>query len=154
MQGGRSAHALDSINEDEAWKCRENRMALAIQIGTKERADDQARPAIRWGMVNFIELMLRELQHNGVGFPKVLLLRKKQIQRRSITPQLDKESARRAYCSLCRCSGWQEIAPQGSTPSYQPCNCRDGGPHRYRLFGKLRAADISNPEAKSTGGRS
>ena len=47
----------------------------------ERRWQEDGRPATRWGMFSFIERMLRELQQTGVGYPKVLLLRKKEIQR-------------------------------------------------------------------------
>jgi hypothetical protein len=47
----------------------------------EKRWQQEGSPATKFEMVNFIERMLQELQHNGVGYPKVLLLRKKEIQR-------------------------------------------------------------------------
>jgi hypothetical protein len=51
----------------------------------EKRWQQDGRPATRWEMVNFIERMLQELQQNGIGYPKVLLLRKKEIQRQTFT---------------------------------------------------------------------
>jgi len=48
----------------------------------ERRCLEEKRPGKRWEMFNFIERMLQELKANGVGYPKVLLLRKKEIQRR------------------------------------------------------------------------
>ncbi len=57
----------------------------------EKRWQQNGRPATKWEMVNFIERMLQELQQNGIGYPKVLLLRKKEIQRRTFTLQPRKE---------------------------------------------------------------
>src|SRR5215471_18087928 len=59
----------------------------------EKRWRQDGRPATKWEMVNFIEGMLRELQQNGIGYPKVLLLRKKEIQRGTFTPQSSEETS-------------------------------------------------------------
>lgn len=46
---------------------------------------EENRPIKRWEMFNFIEKMLQELKANGIGYPKILLLRKKEIQRGEFT---------------------------------------------------------------------
>jgi hypothetical protein len=52
----------------------------------ERRWQEEKRPTERWPLVNFIEKMLRELQRNGMDYPKVLLLRKKEIQRKEFSP--------------------------------------------------------------------
>ena len=47
----------------------------------EKRWQQEGRPGARWEMISFIERMLQELKQNGIGYPKVLLLRKKEIQR-------------------------------------------------------------------------
>ena len=44
---------------------------------------EEGRPTKRWQLVNFLEKMLKELVATGLGYPKVLLLRKKEIQRQT-----------------------------------------------------------------------
>lgn len=51
----------------------------------EKRWQAEGKPATKWGMVNFLERMLQELKRNGIGYPKVLLLRKKEIQREAFT---------------------------------------------------------------------
>jgi len=88
----------------------------------ERRWKEDGSPTERWQMINFLEKMLRELQDCG-GYPKVLLLRKKEIQRRTFTipePFEKKESAD------CSCSG-------GWLATGRPCPCPKGEPHRERL---------------------
>lgn len=49
----------------------------------EKRWREEGRPLERWQMINFLERMLQELKSTGMGYPKVLLLRKKEIQRRT-----------------------------------------------------------------------
>jgi hypothetical protein len=51
----------------------------------EKRWKQDGAPTERWQIINFLERMLRELKANGTGYPKVLLLRKKEIQRRTFT---------------------------------------------------------------------
>jgi hypothetical protein len=51
----------------------------------EKRWQQHGCPTERWQIINFLERMLRELQANGTGYPKVLLLRKKEIQRGAFT---------------------------------------------------------------------
>jgi hypothetical protein len=92
-------------------------------------------PAKGWELVNFIERMLRELLANGVGYPKVLLLRKKEIQRGTFTPQ---ESActgsSEEVCPLCRGTGWKAIEHGPMPPSYAPCTCKTGSVRQNQIF--------------------
>jgi hypothetical protein len=46
----------------------------------EKRWKEAGEPTERWAIINFLERMLRELKERG-GYPKVLLLRKKEIQR-------------------------------------------------------------------------
>jgi hypothetical protein len=62
----------------------------------ENRWQQEGRPAERWEMFNFIERMLRELQHNGIGYPKILLKRKKEIQRRTFTVERNTEAPKHA----------------------------------------------------------
>jgi len=45
---------------------------------------EENRPLKRWEMFNFIEKMLQERKANGIGYPKVLLLRKKRFNGASL----------------------------------------------------------------------
>jgi hypothetical protein len=54
---------------------------LRAMAFSEKRWQQEGRPSTKWEMVNFLELMLRELKQNGIGYPKVLLLKKKEIQR-------------------------------------------------------------------------
>jgi hypothetical protein len=51
----------------------------------ERRWNEEGCPTERWQVINFLEKMLRELIATGTGYPKVLLLRKKEIQRRTFT---------------------------------------------------------------------
>ncbi|HKW35537.1 MAG TPA: hypothetical protein VJN92_21180 [Candidatus Acidoferrum sp.] len=93
----------------------------------EKRWQEEGRPLTRWGVVNFIERMLRELQHNGIGYPKVLLLRKKEIVGRRFTirePGEEQDSDGR-----CPCVG-------GYFANGTICPCPKGEPHREQ-FRKL-----------------
>jgi hypothetical protein len=99
----------------------------------EERWQEESRPLKRWELVNFIEKMLRELQREGIGYPKVLLLRKKEIQRREFTisePSVPKLNSgdKPDVCDACCGSGWTYAASGG-----RPCACEAGRPHRERL---------------------
>ncbi|SRR5260221_13801150 len=78
-------------------------------------------PTERWQVINFLEKMLRELKDQG-GYPKVLLFRKKQIQRREFTVQQPGEVPQDG----CSCVG-------GWLLSGTPCPCPKGEPHREQL---------------------
>ncbi len=83
---------------------------------------EENRPVKRWEMLNFIEKMLQELKANGIGYPKVLLLRKKEIQRKQFTiPQPGETSVEGCGCF----DGWL----LGGTP----CPCPKGERHRAQL---------------------
>jgi hypothetical protein len=53
----------------------------------EKRWQEEGCPLERWPLLNFIEKMLRELVANGIGYPRVLLLRKKEIQRGQFKPE-------------------------------------------------------------------
>lgn len=90
----------------------------------ERRWQEENRPLKRWELVNFIEKMLRELQRNGVGYPKVLLLRKKEIQRKEFTIVAPEEQG--SVAAECSChEGW--------LLSGKPCPCPKGEPHREQL---------------------
>ena len=77
-------------------------------------------PVKRWELINFIERMLIELKAIGIGYPKILLLRKKQIQRR----EFDAESAAEKE-NKCRCASGQAGKASPKT-GYLPCDCSAG----------------------------
>jgi hypothetical protein len=83
---------------------------------------EENRPLKRWEMFNFIEKMLQELKANGIGYPKVLLLRKKEIQRRVFAIHQPGETP----ADGCSCIG-------GWLLNGTPCPCPKGNPHRERL---------------------
>ena len=62
---------------------------------------EEKRPGKRWEMFDFIERMLQELKANGMGYPKVLLLRKKEIQRREFAIRQPGETS----AQVCSCLG-------------------------------------------------
>src|SRR5215831_5123145 len=88
----------------------------------EKRYHQEGCPTERWQVINFLERMLQELKEQG-GYPKVLLLRKKEIQRRTFTiPELAQETESPA----CSCAdGW--------LPTGRPCPCPKGEPHRKQL---------------------
>src|SRR5437879_149953 len=86
----------------------------------EKRWQEDGCPTERWPIINFLERMLRELQGQG-GYPKALLLRKKEIQRKQFTvEQISQET--------CSCIG-------GWLLSGKPCPCPKGEPHRAQLRG-------------------
>jgi hypothetical protein len=99
----------------------------------EKRWQEENRPLKRWELINFIEKMLRELQSEGIGYPKVLLLRKKEIQRREFTisepsaPEPD-SGDKPDVCDACFGSGWINAASGA-----RPCTCEAGRPHRKQL---------------------
>src|SRR5215469_18870555 len=57
----------------------------------EKRYKEAGEPTERWQLINFLEQMLHELRDRG-GYPKVLLLRKKELQRQTYTiPQQPRE---------------------------------------------------------------
>ena len=87
----------------------------------EKRWQQEGRPTERWEVINFLEKMLRELKDQG-GYPKVLLFRKKQIQRRQFAIQQPGETPPEG----CSCIG-------GWLLSGTPCPCPKGEPHREQL---------------------
>ncbi len=100
----------------------------------EKRWREENRPLKRWELINFIEKMLRELKREGIGYPKVLLLRKKEIQRREFTisepsgPEPD-SGDKRDVCDACLGSGWAHAA--SGTP--RPCGCEAGRSNREKF---------------------
>lgn len=94
----------------------------------EKRWQQEGRPTHKWEMFNFIEKMLVELQGNGIGYPKVLLLRKKQIQSGQFTlpsheSRNEPEQAQPAageFCNDCRGRGYV-LKPDGSPDLCLPC---------------------------------
>ena len=96
----------------------------------EKRWQQAGYPTERWELINFLERMLRELQANGSGYPKVLLLRKKEIQRKAFTietPTVDKTAE--DTCPICKGQGWK----LSGTGGYVPCGCSAGDAHRKQL---------------------
>jgi|SRR6516225_11694780 hypothetical protein len=94
----------------------------AVQYCEK-RWQEEGRPTERWRIINFLEKMLRELKEHFGAYPKVLLLRKKELQRRTFTiPQPGEETVTDGCC----CSG-------GWLSDGRPCSCPKGEPNRERL---------------------
>jgi hypothetical protein len=91
----------------------------------EKRWQQEGRPTERWLVINFLEKMLRELKEQG-GYPKVLLYRKKQIQRREFEIQQPGETP----AGGCSCIG-------GYRPSGTVCPCPKGDLHReqFRKWG-------------------
>lgn len=87
----------------------------------EKRYKEAGEPLERWQVINFLEKMLRELKEQG-GYPKVLLFRKKQIQRREFEIQKPGETP----AGDCSCVG-------GWLLSGKPCPCPLGEPHREQL---------------------
>lgn len=104
----------------------------------EKRWQQEGFPIKRWDLVNFIERMLKELQDSGVGYPKVLLLRKKEIQRRAFTLEEPEWESTRSQenalqCSICGDSGWEPVPYPNAAPSYRPCSCGAGTVRRERF---------------------
>jgi len=102
----------------------------------EKRWQQDGRPTKRWELVNFLERMLQELKTSGTGYPKVLLLRKKQIQRRTFIPAEpgDKSTTAQDMCSTCKGSGWRATNPADRTSSYIPCTCKAGTANAAIIF--------------------
>jgi hypothetical protein len=87
----------------------------------EKRWQQEECPTERWQLINFLEKMLRELKDQG-GYPKVLLLRKKEIQRRTFTvPQPGDVPAEGCPCF------------DGYLLSGTVCVCPKGDRHREKL---------------------
>ncbi len=81
---------------------------------------EENRPLKKWEMFNFIEKMLQELKANGIGYPKVLLLRKKEIQRQTfaVEPREERDRPREQqipndHCQECEGRGFL-VLPGGN----------------------------------------
>jgi hypothetical protein len=91
-------------------------------------------PVSKWDLVNFLERMLRELTAAGTGYPKVLLLRKKEIQRNAFTiAKADGGKPGAEVCANCKGQGWKASNPARASSGYVPCECPAGEAHRKRL---------------------
>lgn len=89
----------------------------------ERRYKEAGEPTERWPLFNFLEKMLQELQRSGIGYPKVLLLRKKKIQNGIFAiPQAGEENVEEA------CSCFDRWLLSGA-----PCHCPKGEPHRQML---------------------
>ncbi len=91
-------------------------------------------PVSKWDLVNFLERMLQELKATGIGYPKVLLLRKKEIQRNAFTiATADGGKPAAVVCANCKGQGWKPSNPARASSGYAPCDCVAGEPHRKQL---------------------
>lgn len=88
----------------------------------EKRWKEAGEPTERWQVINFLERMLCELKSQG-GYPKVLLLRKKELQRRTFTLT---EPGQESEANECTCSG-------GWLLTGRPCPCPLGEPHGEQL---------------------
>jgi len=97
----------------------------------ERRWKEEGCPAERWQMINFIERMLQELQQNGIGYPKVLLLRKKEMQRRTFVPceesrgRLESQFSTNDGCAECHGRGFL-VLPDGNGTLCRACLGRGG----------------------------
>ncbi|SRR6266481_2850609 len=99
----------------------------------EKRWEQDGKPVERWQLINFLERMLRELKEQGPGYPRVLLLRKKELQRKEYTiPQIDAEAPQAEACPLCAGGGWT-VAIGVKDCAGVPCSCPAGKPHREQL---------------------
>jgi|ERR1700687_687834 len=87
----------------------------------EKRWKEEGCPTDRWQVINFLEKMLRELKDQG-GYPKVLLFRKKQIQRQEFRIEKPEEGTP----ETCPCPGGWRL-------NGTPCPCPKGEPHREQL---------------------
>lgn len=88
----------------------------------EKRWQSEGCPIERWGMVNFIEKMLQELPANGIAYPAVLLLRKKEIQRRTFTLEAPKPTSELVGASACsECGGQGFVYKNGQPDLCRPC---------------------------------
>ena len=96
----------------------------------EKRWEEAGKPLERWQLINFLERMLVELKSQGPGYPKVLLLRTKEIQRNMFTIAEPGKIAepQDGACRLCFGAGWVP-----GTNGYAPCTCPAGAPHRAQL---------------------
>jgi hypothetical protein len=100
----------------------------------EKRWQQDGCPTERWQIINFLERMLRELQANGTGYPKVLLLRKKEIQRNAfVIATADVAQPAADNCAICKGQGWKTSTPRQPSSGYVPCECSAGDTHRKRL---------------------
>ena len=87
----------------------------------EKRWREEGQPTERWQLINFLEKMLRELKDYG-GYPKILLRRKKEIQRQTYAIPKPCETPKDG----CSCfDGW--------LPTGELCQCDKGKPHREEL---------------------
>lgn len=87
----------------------------------ERRWKESGEPTERWEIINFLERMLQELKSGGVGYPKVLLLRKKEIQRRTFTPQFEHTSPEEQAQPGFHCVGGWHLPTGGGAAT--KCDC-------------------------------
>ncbi len=93
----------------------------------EKRWKEEGCPTERWKLINFLEKMLQELKVSGLGYPKVLLLRKKELQRRTFTPLEPTEVQASNPTGCIKCD------PDGFTFAGTPCSCPRGDTAREKL---------------------
>jgi hypothetical protein len=115
----------ETLQLDEKFLKLEDLRALEY---CEKRWQQEGRPVSRWKLVNFIERMLQALHHNGIGYPKILLRRKKEIQRLEFIPQLPTQRSEQGpplmlagdACPNCQGRGFLDL-PGGNGTLCQPC---------------------------------
>jgi hypothetical protein len=98
----------------------------------EEKWNSAGRPTKKWKLVSFIESLLKEFIASGLQYPRVLLLRKKEIQRGTfaIDERVTASVQTRATAHACNlCSGGWILGVSGA----KPCSCPAGEPHRAML---------------------
>jgi hypothetical protein len=101
----------------------------------EQRWERAGRPKKKWDVVPFIESLLKEFIATDLPYPRVLLLRKKEIQRGTFTLNAIERTAEPSRktaadtCAFCRGAGFRQTDKGG----YVPCSCGAGAPHRARL---------------------
>jgi len=102
----------------------------------EKRWQEAGCPVKRWELINFLERMLQELKAAGPGYPKVLLLRKKEIQRNTfVIATADAAQPAADTCAICKGQGWKTSTPGQPSSGYVPCECSAGDAHRKQLSG-------------------
>jgi hypothetical protein len=121
------------LHVDEKLLDYEDRRAFDFCEETWNRA---GRPTKKWDVIPFIESLLKEFIASELSYPRVLLLRKKELQRGTFSLDAPRETVTRANartdveaCGLCRGAGFLKTSGGG----YRPCSCSAGEPHRKRL---------------------
>jgi hypothetical protein len=99
----------------------------------EQRWERAGRPVKRWDVIPFIESLIKEFIALETPYPRVLLLRKKELQRKTFTlnESVPAPKANAPICAACSGLGWRQVAGGGHTP----CECGAGEPYRKQLAG-------------------